>query len=232
MHFQVVSSEIEISKPNKKAFFCSMTNVIKRKSAEDYNENMKTIQPGEQALTVQHPLFQLLISEHAKITEKLQQLTAESLTHEDLEWLWVNAETNHHEREEKILFNFLLPDKRVDGGGPLCMLYMDGYIMQPPLDRARAITGTEPPLEEHQINIFESGSAMRIPINEHRAGKDILRFLREKWETLSPEVKRRAFEEYRRIQSENIKKEESCFFCMCSSLLSVQQADELFKKFV
>lgn len=191
---------------------------------------MKAAQSGQQALTIQHPLFSLLISEHAKITGRLQAVAADSVTREDLEWFWQNAEVNHHEQEEKILFNYLLKDKRVDGGGPLCMLYMDGYIMQPPLDRARAITGVEPPLEEHQIQLFEQASAMRIPVNEHRAGKDILRFLLEKWDVLQPAEKRRGFEEYRRIQTENIKKEESCFFCMCSSLLDVQQADELFSK--
>lgn len=205
-----------------------MINVIRQFFSELYNQVMKAAQPGEQALTVQHPLFQLLISEHAKITERLRLLTADTLTREDLEWFWVNAEVGHHEQEEKILFNFLLPDKRVDGGGPLCMLYMDGYIMQPPLDRARAITGVEPPLEDHQIKLFDLGSAMRIPVNEHRAGKEILRFLKDKWDELQPAEKKRAFEEYRRIQTENIKKEESCFFCMCSNLLSVAQADELF----
>ena len=182
-------------------------------------------------LNVEHPLFALLRQEHRDILAKLHLMKEREVHKEDILWLWKNGELRHHQREEKILFNFLLDEGQSDGGGPLCMLYMDQYILQPPLERATALTGQIPEIEEHQVEVFDRGSAMRIPVNEHRAGKELLRHLLEKWQTLETSHVRACLKEYLALQTENIQKEENCFYFMCATLLRPEQADRLLEEF-
>ena len=140
---------------------------------------------------------------------------------------WKIAELIHHPKEEKILFSSLLPNQMVDGGGPLCMIYLDQYIMNSPLDRAKRITGELPAAEEHTRAFFDAGSAMRIPINEHRAGKAILQFLIEHWDDLDSAKKQTALREYVDLENYHMEKEENCFFYHCATLLTPEQADAL-----
>jgi hemerythrin-like domain-containing protein len=178
-------------------------------------------------LTVDHPLFQFFRDEHDQILTRLGHMQRGKILLDDVKWLWENAELKHHQREEKVLFNFLLSNKLTEGGGPLCMFFMDQYILDPPLDRAQTITARVPPIEPHQEQIFETGSVMRIPVNEHRAGKDILKFLLERWETLGESEIIGCFKAYKLLQAENIQKEETCFYFMCAQILSVTEADSL-----
>jgi hemerythrin-like domain-containing protein len=181
-------------------------------------------------LTVDHEMFRQLRLEHREILEKLNSITNRDVCKEDILWLWENGEMHHHQREEKILFNFLLEEGQCDGGGPLCMLYMDQYILEPPLERATALTGKTPEIEEHQLEIFDRGSAMRIPVNEHRAGKELLRHLLENWETLETSHVKSCLKEYQNLQTVNIQKEENCFYFMCATLLRPEQANRLLEE--
>ena len=178
-------------------------------------------------LTVEHSFFELLRQDHKSILDKLATLGEAPVPKESVQWLWDHAEIMHHEKEEKILFNSLLEIPQVNAGGPLCMIYFDQYIMNSPLERAKARTKSMPAIEEHQQKIFDQASAMRIPVNEHRAGKEILRYLLQKWDALTGSEIADLLREYKDIQIDNINKEENCFYYMCATLLKPGQADDL-----
>lgn len=143
------------------------------------------------------------------------------------EWLWQNAELKHHYKEETILFNYLAEKQFVNSGGPLCMFFMDQYVLYPPLEKCKKISGKIPELEEHQKKIFELGLTMQVPLNELRAGKEILRYTLNNWSALLHSERFKNLKVYAEIQSEHLNKEENCFFHLCANILETEQADEL-----
>lgn len=178
-------------------------------------------------LTVQHEFFELLRNEHRQIEQYLELLLKIDDNKICAEWLWQNVELTHHFKEETILFNSLIDSPRVNAGGPLCMLFFDNYILYPPLEKCKKITGRIPELEDHQKKIFDTGSSMRVPINEHRAGKEILKFTLNNWGEIKLSERLKNLKLYAEIQQEHLNKEENCFFYLCADLLSIKQADQL-----
>lgn len=179
-------------------------------------------------LTPEHRFFELLRNEHRQIEDYLKLLGASDNNKACAEWLWLNAEMLHHSKEEMILFNYMADKKAVNSGGPLCMVFIDNYILYPPLEKCRKITGNIPELEGHQQKIFDLGLTMRVPINEHRAGKEILRFTLAHWNELQINDRRANLKTYIDIQRGHIDKEENCFFYLCANLLTAEEADRLF----
>lgn len=178
-------------------------------------------------LTIDHRLFQMIRNDHNIIREKLNNLFNNSDLKSSVEWLWNEVELKHHFKEETILFHHLLKIPAVNSGGPLCMLYFDHYLMSPPLERCQKATQTSPPTEDHQKEFFDTASSMRIPVNEHRAGKEILRYSLEFWHKLPSERINNLLNLYKDIQIQHMEKEENCFIHMCANLMSPVSAEEL-----
>ena len=178
-------------------------------------------------LTVEHPFFDKLRHEHRQIEHFLDLMLKNLECKDNVQWLWNNAELIHHFKEETILFNYLAEHYNVMSGGPLCMFFLDSYILYPPLEKCKQISGALPELEEHQKKIFELGSTMRVPINEHRAGKEILKFTLKNWNDMEVSKRNLNLKIYDEIQREHLNKEENCFFHLCVNLLNTEQADLL-----
>lgn len=178
-------------------------------------------------LTVEHPFFELLRSEHRQIESYLKLLLQNENNKNYANWLWENAELTHHFKEETILFNCLAENRFVNSGGPLCMFFIDQYILFPPLEKCKKICGKIPELETHQKKIFELGLTMQVPINEHRSGKEILKHTLNNWDEISATVRFENLRVYCEIQKEHLNKEENCFFHLCVNLLKPEDADDL-----
>lgn len=181
-------------------------------------------------LIIEHSFLNLLRLEHRQIEHHLDLMLQNMHNKQHVEWLWQNAELIHHYKEETILFEYLAQNYTVQSGGPMCMFFLDYYVAHPPLEKCKTVTGVIPELEEHQKLVFNSGSTMRVPMNEHRAGKEILKFTMINWNVLDVLERERNLKLYNEIQREHLNKEENCFFHLCASLLNVSEADLLLEK--
>ena len=178
-------------------------------------------------LKVTHPLFEIIKSEHRLIEAALQKINSKEILRSDIEWLWEFTEIKHHQKEELILFQTVSENPRISEGGPMCALYFDLQMADSPIERCQRVTQQIPKIEEHQKRYFDQSSPLRIPVNEHRSGKEILRHMLASWTQLKTEEIFCLLEEYKYIQLNHILKEESCFFHLCANLLNPSQADQM-----
>lgn len=181
---------------------------------------------------INHPLFLQIKSEHDQIRNLIIEYNASMEPLTILKKLEHFAELEHHTKEENLLFSHLLNFEAVNSGGPLCMLYLDDYILNNPIDVCKKTTGSVPTIDNHLEKFFEKGSAMRIPINDHLGGRTILRFLIDNFENCSTEQRISLFDNYKRIQINHMEKEENCFFYVCANLLTQSSADEIYQKWI
>ena len=180
-------------------------------------------------LKIDHPLFSLIISDHYKIINILNNFEKnnEILLLQQVNQLWNFVELTHHKKEEFYLFNFVSKKERISEGGPLCTLYFDYHMAEPAPIKSAKITNQIPPIEDHQINYYKNNSPVTIPVDEHRAGKSLLNHLKQNWDNLTLEKKLSALEVYRDINLNYIAKEESCFFHLCAHLLTPNEANHI-----
>lgn len=182
-------------------------------------------------LNLNHPLFTHLINEHKKIVLYLNNLRlTDSGVLNQLNWLWENAEMSHHKKEEILLFSTMAEKSRIAEGGPLCTLYFDLHMSDPPTDKCYQLIGVAPTIEPHQQELIAKNSPLRIPLDEHRSGKEILQFLISHWSTLEDKKKEALVEQYKTLSLQHIHKEESCFFHLCSDLLTIDEASLILER--
>lgn len=182
----------------------------------------------EKRLTLQHPLFEHIRAEHAKIRSMLQLLHTENRLQKVME-LWVFAELHHHSKEETLLFSILANKPRVREGGPMCSYYFDSYLNDRAVENAEKIIGSPIILEMHQQKYYSENLPLRIPTDEHRAGKAILHHILTQAEKLSASEYESLLSLYERVQNIHLQKEETCFFHLCCSLLSEAEADAILR---
>lgn len=185
-------------------------------------------------LKITHAFFETIRAEHRLIEESLLRISSIELKNESkenlrshVEWLWNFVELKHHYKEELILFQIVSDNPRISEGGPMCSLYFDLQLADSPVERCQRLTQQVPKIEEHQKRYFDQSSPLRIPINEHRSGKEILRCTLDKWNELNVDKILHFLEEYKYIQINHILKEESCFFHLCANLLTLSTADQM-----
>lgn len=181
-------------------------------------------------VSLQHDLFKFIHQEHKKIEALIESCTQEDLSENSLKDLLLFAVKQHHFNEEELLFKTVGQDPRLVSGGPLCMFFMDDYILHHPVDNLTKLTGLKINIPKRLSNFYETGSNLRIPINEHLVGDTILTELIENYDQHSENQRQDLFKMYRQIQHNNKSKEETCFLHLCSNLLSEQQADEILEK--
>lgn len=179
------------------------------------------------AVSIQHPLFKRIQDEHLRIDLLVQSCVENQISKDSLEQLYKFAESEHHYNEEELLFKIVGQDPRLVNGGPMCMFYMDDYIMNHPVENLTLQTGLNIEIPQRLASFYETGSNLRIPLNEHLVGAKVLAHLIAQYDSLSPLQKEKLFNLYRQIHSNNKSKEENCFLLLCSTLLSEEQADEI-----
>lgn len=182
------------------------------------------------AVSMKHPLFKRIHDDHQKIDQLIKNCSDESLSKKSLELLFDFAENQHHYKEEDLLFKAIYEYPQLVTGGPLCMFYMDDYILNHPVDTLNQLTGLNIDIPERLRSYYETGSNLRVPLNEHLAGNKLLSELIKKYEEHSILERQKLFKLYTQIHSSNKSKEENCFLHLCSTLLTEEQANTILEK--
>ena len=181
----------------------------------------------EQNLNVQHSLFVKLREEHAQIVKMMDLLDHGDLQFQKIMELWVFAELTHHIKEEKLLFAAVASKPRLKEGGPMCSFYFDTHRNLNPIERIQALLSEQIPIEAHQQLFYDLNLPLRIPTDEHRAGKAVLHRLIMQYDSISNSDRKSLLDEYRLIQQTHLKKEETCLFHLCANILTVAEADQI-----
>lgn len=180
----------------------------------------------------EHKLFALIRQEHAAGLEKINHATTTIEKMELLLWLWFEIENSLHQKEELYLFSELLNRSGLSEGGPYCVLYFDEHITNRPQQQAMKITQQEPTWSKHQIQFKMKQSPLDIPLEEHRSMRSILEYLIAHRDTLKEEQFHDAFDAYAKLYRHHTKKEEQCLFCVCHRLLSNDDLDLVYEKWL
>lgn len=145
-------------------------------------------------------------------------------------YLWeycsVFLEAYHHESEESVLFKTVAKNPKIKNGGPQCTYFYDVQMTNNPLlEVYRELNISDFVIREEHIPIhfkeeFKNKLPIVIPLEEHIAGKLLLEEIHRLINT-EGSVDRiiKLFKKYYNIQIFHFKKEETCFFEMCSNLL-------------
>ncbi|MBK9294767.1 MAG: hypothetical protein IPM57_10065 [Oligoflexia bacterium] len=149
-------------------------------------------------------------------------------------------EENHHEKEEKFIFEAIKNDSRIKAGGPHCTHYFDFYMTNPSLLHATEITTKltgikiEPDWSPQMKDILEKNLPLAIPGEDHEAGRIILRGIEHLLTTNgSSETHSKIeslFNAYIEIQKIHFDREENCFFKMCMNLIPPEKWDLLYSE--
>ncbi len=141
----------------------------------------------------------------------------------------------HKLREELFLFPAVAQKSLIRGGGPLCTLYFDRHLKQPPLARAASVCGrprsspSAKNIPDHWRWFYEMQSPTCIPLEDHLAEKEILDFARGALATpaegMLPEI-RFAAHVYFDLLKGHSQKEDNCLIPMCHSLVSYTEWSE------
>lgn len=150
-------------------------------------------------------------------------------------YLWEYCRTflegYHHEAEESALFKVVAQNPKIKNGGPQCTYFYDVQMANNPLLAVyRELNIKDYVIRAEHIpenfkEEFSNKLPIVIPLEEHIAGKllleEIYRLINQDG-NMDRIIK--LFEKYYNIQIFHFKKEETCFFEMCSNLIS---SDEL-----
>lgn len=136
------------------------------------------------------------------------------------------VETCHHTKEERFLFPALAKSERLRAGGPKCTQYMGQLITH---DLAAQILRENSDLAGRPVDAFrrtltETGSPLRIPMEEHDAGHLCLLRVRlevEGYATAPENAYRLAtrIRQYLRLMRLHIEKENECLFMLVDQLI-------------
>lgn len=180
-------------------------------------------------ITVDHPLFQQIKTEHSNIKTLLE--FKPSNDEEKCQWLEsirVEVEESHHKKEEILFFSKIHDHPQLCESGPLCSYYFDPFMMNSPIEWAKKNTNTIPTIESWQSAFYDLKGPIIIPVDEHRAGKTILNFLITHQKTISEFEFTRLMKFYKELQYAHMEKEEHCFFFNACRLMTQTQADEIY----
>lgn len=183
--------------------------------------------------TLSHPLFALLIEEHKVIVgllEKIDLCQSKEELKKLAQDLWDFAELKHHHKEEVLLFKQIYLNPKTREGGPMCGLFFDFHMAEKVKEKIEKITQKPLSEEDHQVDIIKSQSPLNIPMEEHRSGKDLLRFILDSFSKMDLESLKKFMKSYEKIQINHFQKEENCMYPMCASLLTVAEADLIYEK--
>lgn len=179
-------------------------------------------------LSIDHGFFRLIIDEHRLITDRLRSIKNLQDLKANLNWLWDFIEMHHHKKEEIILFKSVANNKKLSEGGPFCTLYYDMQIATNPIQICEKLTGKAPPIEANQKIYYDTKSPLCIPLDDHRSGCAILKYLKDNIDSLSEAESWNLFENYRTLMISHMEKEEKCFLRMCVNLMSPKQCDDCY----
>lgn len=164
------------------------------------------------------------------LLEKIDQTGSKEDLQKLAQELWNFAELKHHHNEEALLFEAIYKNPKTREGGPMCSLFFDFHISERVREKVEKITKNPISEESHQIDIIKSNSPINIPMEEHRSGKDLLKFILSSIPTMDLESLKKFMNTYKKIQINHFQKEENCLYPMCASLLTIAEADLIYEK--
>ena len=175
-----------------------------------------------------HPLIELIKSEHLAIANVIFP-AQQSFSWTKIQWLWENAENLHHLNEEHLLYSEIQKSPRLLEGGPYCVYFYEEQIQNPPVVRVNKLL-TEISGNIVSVSKPDTKLPIDIPTTEHRCLNSLIDFTLKNRDTISSSQLRSILDLYSDINSSHTKKEEKCFFKMCTQILLVQQLDTVFAK--
>lgn len=180
------------------------------------------------AISVEHPLFQLIRSEHEQIRQLIRSITN---TMTKLEMLNITnklisyAEEHHHYQEEMVVFKKVEDHPRLSEGGPLCIFFYDHYLASNPIQTIENLYNLTIEIKAHQQSFYDKKLPLQVPVDEHRAGSAILSYIQNNAEAMDSSKIYEALSTYSQLQLHHLEKEENCFFHLCAILLNEKEAD-------
>lgn len=173
-----------------------------------------------------HPFLQSFVDEHVLIQKEL------SVRFEAEDWRGFFESARallppHELREEKFLFPALATKVEVRTGGPMCTLFFDKHIKNPPLARAAAACGQKQfqpspaNVALHLRKFFEENLPVCVPLQDHFALEQILRASLTAEPPSLPFLAATFFS----MLKLHIEKEDRCLLVMCSQIVSGQEWD-------
>ncbi len=179
-----------------------------------------------------HDLFLQIISEHEHCLSLIEQAVTIVQKKQILDWLWIEIENKHHNKEDTLIYPVLFKKKKMTEGGPFCTLYFDEHIMNRPSDKVKSLINKEPSWQPHQIFYKENQSPLNIPLEEHRSLRELLVYLIENQQNLTDQHFLKIYEGYVSLLKLHVAKEEKCFFRVCETCLSQTELDEILSKWL
>lgn len=179
---------------------------------------------------ISHPLFTLIMEEHKLVLSLLNKrrwINSKEGLFELIIDIIQTIELDHHTKEEILIFNKIYEDKKILNGGPQCSLYFDFHMNKNIKKTIQDITQKNIVLNSTQEKIYKNSTPLNIPIDEHAVGKTLLYFIFENFDSFEYLKINSLLNIYTEIQLNHIQKEEKCFYYMCASILSVEQADTI-----
>lgn len=179
-----------------------------------------------------HNLFLQIISEHEQCLSRIEQSITIDQKKDILNWLWIEIENKHHYKEESLIYSVLAQKKKLTEGGPFCTLYFDEHITNRPNDKVKVLIQKEPSWQPHQLIYKVNQSPLNIPLEEHRALRELLVYLLENQQNMSDQQFLKIYENYVSLLKHHNTKEEKCFFRVCETCLSQTELDDILSKWL
>lgn len=167
----------------------------------------------------------LIEHEHQIINSYLDVLQLSKKPQEQLNWLKQNAILKHQFNEERLIFSKLLNNVRLKEGGPLCVLYFDEHVINPPAEVVKKIIHKDLVYCPYQSEIKKKQSPLNIPLEEHVALGNLLTALLQK--PNEELVQHLDLFKLQDLFHKHHEKEEKCFMKVCESLLIPRDVDEI-----
>lgn len=186
-----------------------------------------------QSISVEHPLFQQISWEHERILQCCSQFETASGKKELVEItkrLWHLVVEDHHHKEESLLFSRIYKHPRISEGGPQCGFYFHLHMLNRAKDVVEDITKRPLRITPLQREIIDSGAPLAVPIEEHRGGKDLLEFILSHEKKMDFDLIKKYLTVFKTHLVSHIQKEEKCFYHLCASLLTTEEADKIFEQ--
>jgi hemerythrin-like domain-containing protein len=173
--------------------------------------------------------MQDLTAEHAAILRFLDEAERNGVpAGEKLAAFFFFLEKIHHRKEEEALFPLLFGTEALQVGGPMCMTFFTPRVIgaswpESYRELLRVLPEGDAPLGpgEFRRKVFETGSMLRIPIEDHVAGARAAQLVLE----AQGAERERVFRMLANLLRDHIRREEECLFALFRRVLTREQRE-------
>ena len=186
-------------------------------------------------LALEHENIQVMLGIFGKMLGRLKKEDTSVFDHLDsvFDFFKIYADSIHHGKEEKILFDKVITRLPYTGGA-LCSYYKTLQLVRPEISSTvlelYKTTNKNPPPDLFS-SLKGAGSNVNPLLEEHILGRTFITTLEHAKNTNNPALLYSIGQNYRDLLSEHIEKENKCLFALLDESLSASEQDELVKAF-